>query len=284
MKKTICVILCAALTLVMLTACSSKKEVSEPMPTPDPTATPSAAEATATAATVSSAPSVTKSPTDESIQEGGSCSFIAKADNATSVVWRFVSPDGRTDEDYSSVYGYFPYLSMSGGTEETLRLSNAPSDLNGWRVYCRFSNGTGSVDSSSATITVTAAAPAPDTTNDGIDHSIDYSGVYYETATGHGIMNISGSPDHYDISVEWSFNPGENTCWTFSGTFDSSGSLNFSDCAKVTTTYYENGEIQDSTTEYAWASGSLSITGAAGFVWNIPQDSAVSGSVFEQVG
>ncbi|MBQ9663225.1 MAG: hypothetical protein IJV40_08765 [Oscillospiraceae bacterium] len=157
--------------------------------------------------------------------------FVARADNASGIVWRFVSPDGRTDKEYSSVSG---------------SVFRAGSGL--------------------------AVTPALTPT--------DYSGVYQETNSGRGDLRISGSPDHYDISVDWSFNPGENTTWTFSGTFDNNGTLNFSDCVKVTTAYYENGEVQEATTEYSWAIGGLSTDGNGGFVWSIPQDSSVSGSIF----
>ncbi|MBQ9663224.1 MAG: hypothetical protein IJV40_08760 [Oscillospiraceae bacterium] len=130
-------------------------------------------------------------------------------------------------------------------------------------------------------VTETVGTPVEDNgQNSPVTDSTDYSGVYQETNSGRGEMHISGSPDHYDISVDWSFNPGENTTWTFSGTFDSDGVLNFSDCFKVTTAYYENGEVQDATTEYSWATGSLSTDGNGGFVWSIPQDSSISGSIF----
>ena len=45
-------------------------------------------------------PEITKSPTDETVDEGGSCSFIGNYENAIWAVWHFVSPDGKTDYQY----------------------------------------------------------------------------------------------------------------------------------------------------------------------------------------
>lgn len=108
---------------------------------------------------------------------------------------------------------------------------------------------------------------------------IDRSGTLY-TDDECGKMSIVGDPDHYDIVVEWSFNPGEMTVWTFSGTFDTSGAMHFEDCGRVTTSYFENGEVNEFTTDFLYAVGSLSDDGNGGLVLNIPQDSDISGSVF----
>jgi glucan biosynthesis protein len=58
----------------------------------------------------------------------------------------------------------FPDLKIKNGEFDAMQLSNIPADLNGWRVYCRFSNKAGAVDTEMATITVsngdTAAATA----------------------------------------------------------------------------------------------------------------------------
>ena len=252
-----------------------------PAPTAAPTPTPTAVP---TPTPLNSAPVITKSPTDERLTEGGTCLFVARADYASSIVWHFVSPDGYTDLEYSSIYGYFPSLRVGGGTENTLRLSNVPYDLNGWRVYCRFSNSLGSSSSGQAVVSVSAAAtptpvpvtPAPEPAYD----DTDYSGNYYEAVGGRGMMTISGGPSHYDVVVTWSSSAFETSTWTFSGTFDTSGTMYFSDCARVTDTYYEDGSY-DTTTDYAWATGTLSITGASGFVWNVNGDSDISGSVFQ---
>jgi hypothetical protein len=84
---------------------------------------------------------ITKDPTDEVVQEGGSCKFVGKAENASKSVWHFVSPDGKTDVNYSKIAKTFPNLDVSGGSGNTLKLGNIPYAMDGWSVYCRYSNG-----------------------------------------------------------------------------------------------------------------------------------------------
>ena len=94
------------------------------------------------------------------MKPGGSCSFVAKYENAVWAVWHFVSPDGKTDLTYEEAAKQFPTLVITNGMYSHLKLSNIPADLNGWRVYCRYSNKAGYTDTQSALITVTSA-PAP---------------------------------------------------------------------------------------------------------------------------
>ena len=105
-------------------------------------------------------PVVTKSPTDETVKPGGSCWFQAKHTGAQLARWHFVSPDGQTDVQYDEAAKMFPDLKIKNGEFDAMQLSNIPSDLNGWRVYCRFSNKAGAVDTEMATITVSTAEPA----------------------------------------------------------------------------------------------------------------------------
>ena len=101
---------------------------------------------------------ITKSPTDEKVREGGTCKFIAKADNAVEMSWHFVSPKNK-DYRYSKIKEVFPRLSVKGGMNTTLEISNVPADMNGWSVYCRFySDKTNFQKSGSAKITVTRAS------------------------------------------------------------------------------------------------------------------------------
>ena len=105
-------------------------------------------------------PVVTKSPTDETVKPGGSCWFAARHTGAQLARWHFVSPDGQTDVQYDEAAKMFPDLIIKNGEYDTMQLKNIQSDLNGWRVYCRFSNKAGAVDTEMATITVTAGEPA----------------------------------------------------------------------------------------------------------------------------
>ena len=105
---------------------------------------------------------ITKHPTGETVQEGGSCSFIARADNDNSRHW-FFSKNGVV-VDASDAASYFPGLTLSGVTNEKLKLYHIPASMNGWSAYCVFYGNDKSVTSNKAGIVVLAkestAAPA----------------------------------------------------------------------------------------------------------------------------
>lgn len=104
------------------------------------------------------APVTTKDPTGETVTEGGRAIFIARADGATSYIWRIISPDGTQVYDYTAARTAFPTLSISGGDTETLTLSNIPYDMNGWKAVCLFKSEGGETLSGAAAITVTKKA------------------------------------------------------------------------------------------------------------------------------
>lgn len=127
--------------------------VPTPAPTPAPTPTPAA----------SNLPIITKSPTDETVNEGGSAMFVARYENAIWAVWHFVSPDKQTDMTYEAAQTRWPNMEIVNGMYSTMTLRNIPLDLNGWTVYCRYTNNSGSTDTKSALITV-KGAPTPTAT------------------------------------------------------------------------------------------------------------------------
>ena len=116
-----------------------------PTTSPAPTASPSPSP-TATPAPTPSLPVVTKDPTDETVDIGGDCWFIAKYSNALYAVWHFVSPDGKTDYSYNdpAVATAFPGLKIENGDQSNLHLSSIPAEMNGWRAYCEYRNNSGS--------------------------------------------------------------------------------------------------------------------------------------------
>ena len=118
-----------------------------------PVATPSPAPA-ASAAPTNTVPKITKHPTGETVEEGDTAKFIARADNATKHTWRLVSAD--TTCTYKATEGsyYFPGLEVSGTDTDTLVLSNIPASLNGWCVECKFENANGATFSNGARVTV----------------------------------------------------------------------------------------------------------------------------------
>ena len=115
------------------------------LPTPIPTFVPTPVVTPAQFPVQAGLPKVTKDPTDETVPVNGSCQFIARYENAELAEWHFVSPDGSLDVDYSVVQNQFPTLRIIGGDSKDLTLSGIPQALNGCRVYCKFSNSTGSV-------------------------------------------------------------------------------------------------------------------------------------------
>ena len=119
--------------------------------TPEPTYVP---VATPEPQPVGYAPKITKHPTGETVEVGGTAKFIARADNATSFTWRLVSADTTCTYKASEGSYYFPGLEVSGINSDTLILSNIPASLSGWCVECRFDNAYGASYSNGARVTV----------------------------------------------------------------------------------------------------------------------------------
>ena len=145
---------------------ASTTETAATDPTPTPSPTPSAAPKPAS----TGLPTVTKHPTDETVDIGGECVFIANYSNAIWAVWHFVSPDGKTDYrfDDKAMQTAFPGLKVENGMYSNMTLKNIPAELNGWRVCCEYRNNSGSVRTNYATVNVrgaeaalAAAAPEP---------------------------------------------------------------------------------------------------------------------------
>ncbi len=100
---------------------------------------------------------ITKHPTGETVNEGGSCSFIARADNDDSRHWYFTK--NGVVVDAADTEGYFPGLKVSGTNKEQLKLSHIPLSMNGWSAYCTFYGKDGSVSSNRAGIVVLGTDP-----------------------------------------------------------------------------------------------------------------------------
>lgn len=172
-------------------------------------------DAAATAANAANGPKVTKDPTDETVKPGESAWFVAKHTGAILARWHFVSPDG-TDYEYTNeaVSAQFPQMKIVGGDQGTMQLQNIPLNANGWKVYCRYSNNSGTADTKAATITVQGATqPAADTAasaaaapavvaNDwttaaDLDAAISISGVSFSGPTGAALpAGTSASPTY----------------------------------------------------------------------------------------
>ena len=187
MKKQLLLILCLILALLALTACARREKAPEvvnitaaptpdpiptaaptlaptpvptPVPTPAPTPVPTPVPtlpptpAPTPVQVIANVPRITKNPTDETVAAGGKCQFVTRYENAELAEWHFVSPDGSMDVSYLALLDQFPGLKIIGGNTKDLTLEGIPEALNGVRVYCRFSNSAGSVNTGTALITV----------------------------------------------------------------------------------------------------------------------------------
>ena len=95
---------------------------------------------------------ITKHPYGETVQEGGSCGFVSRADNDDSRHWYFTK--NGTVVDAKDASAYFPGLTVSGVTGEHIKLHHIPASMNGWSAYCVFYGNGGSVTSNKAGIVV----------------------------------------------------------------------------------------------------------------------------------
>lgn len=136
-----------------------------PEATPAPASTPAPTAVPAPSVPVGSSGNirVTKNPTDESLSVGGQTWFIAHAENAASIDWQLISPDGgihSVDETVS----LNPGLNLEVLEGDTLGVSNVPLSFDGWRVQAVFSDGD------------TVAATSPASVYVG-DYAAAYAGV-----------------------------------------------------------------------------------------------------------
>lgn len=126
-----------------------------PTPTTAPTTAPTAAPTTGTTtaptntptptntpAPTAGAPIITKQPTKETVEVGGSATFVANATGWAWCAWRFLSPDGKTEVIFDVTADKFPGLTITGGNSTTMYLTNIPVELNGWKAVCLFSSAT----------------------------------------------------------------------------------------------------------------------------------------------
>ena len=84
---------------------------------------------------------------------------MAKYEDAIWATWHFVSPDGTQDLDYAQAAKEFPTMEIRDGYASTMELIGIPYALNGWSVYCDFSNNTGHTQTTNAKISVNQAVP-----------------------------------------------------------------------------------------------------------------------------
>ena len=97
---------------------------------------------------------ITKSPTGEHVEAGGTAKFVSRANNSERIVWRLVSNDTTNTVQCTEAGEFFPGIQVSGLGTDTLVLSNIPRTLDGWRVEAQFWNGNRHAESNGAEITI----------------------------------------------------------------------------------------------------------------------------------
>lgn len=241
--------------------------VEVPVATAAPAATPAPAVTPAPTAAPTSAnlPVIRKSPTNEDVLEGGSAWFVAKYDNALWAVWHFVSPDGQTDLSYVDMANRYTALKIIDGDRSTMQLKNIPAELNGWKVYCAYTNNFGTTNTDSATITIKGAAPAP-VTPTAVPATTTFAGTYTESTAHRGVIEVTGNSSLYQVKIHWPGSAAESSDWNFAGAVDASGVLQYTNCTKVTTTMDSDGsgsfltEYTDGTGKLTFAADGSSVT------------------------
>ncbi len=136
--------------VVIVPAAVEKKSESKPAEKPAPTPAP----APVPTPVVLNPPVVTMNPSNVTVMEGGTFTVSARYSNAIWAVWHFVSPDGTRDMTYEEMSRLVPTMSVENGMYSDMTLRNVTLGLNGWKVYCRYSNNDGFTNTAMAYITV----------------------------------------------------------------------------------------------------------------------------------
>ena len=100
-----------------------------------------------------SVPVITKNPTSEAIAIGGKTWFIAHADNANTMAWELVDPNGNI-YSLADAMAMHPGLKLEALEGDTIAVSNVPASVNGWGVQATFYGQGGAVSTSPAYIYV----------------------------------------------------------------------------------------------------------------------------------
>ncbi|MBR2879331.1 MAG: hypothetical protein IKC02_01520, partial [Oscillospiraceae bacterium] len=151
-------------------------------------------------------PVVTKNPTSETVIEGDSATFIARASNTRQYVWEIALADASlTCEEAAAYFG--KGVSFTGYDTDTLVIHNIPEELNGAFVWCQFVGAEESVTSTAAKLTVTPAEKAtPVVTKNPTDETVEVGGeavfvAKAKYAQSYRWQLISPEGVRYDCSV-----------------------------------------------------------------------------------
>ena len=213
-----------------------------PLPTPIPTPIPTPVQLPVQ----SNLPRITKDPTDETVPVNGKCQFVTRYENAELAEWHFVSPDGTLDVSYKDVQNQFPALKIIGGNTKDMTLDGIPAELNGCRVYCRFSNYAGSANSASALITVRSAPSAnmPTVRREG------FEGRWAEEIAGRCQVSFSYRAEgSMNVDITWSGSAWERARWQMTANVSGYDTMSYTDAHSWVETYIDdyNFNVSDET-------------------------------------
>ena len=225
-----------------------------PVPTPVWTPVPTPVRTPAQ----SNLPRITKDPTDETVTEYGKCQFVTRYENAELAEWHFVSPDGSIDAGYRDVQNQFPTLKIIGGNTKDMTLDNIPAALNGVRVYCRFSNSYGSVNSGSALITVKPAphieAPTMRLQN--------FQGRWAEEIAGRCQVSITNRADgRMDVDITWSGSAWQRARWQMTASVYRNDIITYNDAHYWVETYSDDNTFTVSDESFGGSGDFLMLEG-----------------------
>lgn len=153
---------------------------------------------------------ITKSPTSETVNAGGSARFIAYAENYTSIVWILVSPDARTSYNAAEGPAHFPGLIVTGQGTSDLCLSCIPAEMDKWRIQAYFTGSGEPQYTAGAYLTVTSPYnPGPEGNTEAYLQALAKQAgeelYQFATSLGYSVTNItnytvSGTTADYNIS------------------------------------------------------------------------------------
>lgn len=105
------------------------------------------------------APTITKHPTSENVEEGELTSFVAAANGVDKSVWTLIDGSGTkySMEELQKTYSQMTYSETFG----KVILRNIPKELDNSKIYCTFSGSGGTVETNAAYLYVKSAAPSP---------------------------------------------------------------------------------------------------------------------------
>ena len=159
----------------------------EPTETPVPTLTPAPA-----------GPWISKHPGGETVSAGGTALFVSRAEDAASIRWQIVAPQGAATYDPANISELFRDMLAVGYDTETLTLYNISGSFNNWQVECHFKDAQGNESvSGRATISVSTTLPEAPTI------LLAPEGAYLQPGQSTTLSVRAVAPEGNSIKYEW---------------------------------------------------------------------------------